>query len=142
MPVTSVSEIHRYPLRPPGFEEPLFPTDVSTRAVMEHLLASPWLARASDLEACTGEAAHSFWEPVRLERRGGETTVVRSGRGRRCPWRRRRVAEVLDRWREVGGWWGKEGVDRMFFRMSLSGGLVVDLALERSVGWFLAGVVD
>ena len=143
MPVTSVSEIHNYPLRPPGFEEPLFPTDESKHAVAEHLLAAPWLARASALEARTGEAAHAPWEPVRLEHRGSGTTVVRFGRGRERPWRRRRVAEVLDRWREVRGWWEEgRGVDRAFFRVSLFGGPVVDLALEKSVGWFLAGVVD
>ncbi len=35
---TSVSEIHGYPLRPEGFEEPLFPSRESRLAVGEHLL--------------------------------------------------------------------------------------------------------
>ena len=38
-------EIHRYPLRPEGFEETLFPTAASKRAVAEHLLEAPWLGR-------------------------------------------------------------------------------------------------
>ena len=37
----SVSQIHSYPLRPEGFEEPLFPTLESRRAVAEHLLQAP-----------------------------------------------------------------------------------------------------
>ena len=43
----SVSEIHCYPLRPEGFEEPLFPTRESRLAVLDHLLRAPWLSRAS-----------------------------------------------------------------------------------------------
>ena len=35
---TSVLEIHRYPLRPEEFEEPLFPTTASKRAIAGHLL--------------------------------------------------------------------------------------------------------
>src|SRR5215212_9901454 len=46
---TTVSEIHRYPLRPPGFEEPLFPTREFRRAVAEHLASAPWLSRGSEL---------------------------------------------------------------------------------------------
>jgi hypothetical protein len=45
-----VSEIHRYPLRPEGFEEPLFPTATSRKAVAAHLLRAPWLRRASEVE--------------------------------------------------------------------------------------------
>ena len=43
---TSVAEIHAYPARPEGFEEPLFPTRESRLAVAEHLLRAPWLGRA------------------------------------------------------------------------------------------------
>ena len=45
----NVSEIHRYPLRPEGFEEPLFPTRESKIKVLDHLLRAPWLARARRL---------------------------------------------------------------------------------------------
>ncbi len=43
MPVAvEVSEIHACPSRSPrGFEEPLFPTVASKRAVVEHLLKAP-----------------------------------------------------------------------------------------------------
>ena len=147
---TSVSEIHAYPLRPEGFEEPLFPTAASRRAVAEHLLEAPWLARACELDLPrrgAGEAAHAFEEPVEVKvLRGGRTYVVRRacGRGRR---RRpgRLVIEVLDRWREVRGWWeGERHLDRLVFRVLLSGGMVADLAHERgSPGrWLLTGIVD
>ncbi len=69
------------------------------------------------------------------------------GCGRRCRhehgWRW--VVEVLDRWREVQGWWGEGGVDRRVYRVLLAGGVVVDLARERrggSKGWLLVGVAD
>ena len=140
----SVAEIHAYPSRPRGFQEPLFPTAESKRAVVEHLLEAPWLARASELEGRTGEAAHAPRESVELKRSSGRVEVVRLVRGRRCSfWRRRRVVKVVDRWREVGWWWHEDRrKDRLVFRVILSGGGVVDLTRERSGGWFLVGVVD
>lgn len=138
---TSVTEIHRYPLRPPGFEEPLFATDASKRAVAEHLLASPWLLRASDLAANTGTAAHAREESVQLHRQSGQVVVVRA-RPRRCSWRRRRVVEVVARWRDIRRWWGNEPIDRLLFRVAVGDGELVDLALDRSRGWLLVGVVD
>ena len=141
MPGTSVSEIRRYPLRPPGFEEPLFPTALSKKAVAEHLLAAPWLCRASEL------AGRHAGEPVEVRRSRGEVEVLRRPgprrRGRCSSWRRRRVARVLERWREVGRWWDEDGrTDRLVFRVLLSGGAVVELARERRGGWLLVGVAD
>lgn len=142
---TSVSEIHAYPLRPEGFEEPLFPTAASRREVAEHLLRAPWLARACELcrGADAGGAAHTLEEPVGLEIGRGRAYVVR--RGERRGRGRRRVLEVLDRWRVVGGWWeGGRHPDRLVIRVLLSGGAVVDLAREKRNpgGWLLVGVVD
>jgi hypothetical protein len=141
---TRVSEIRRYPLRPPNFEEPLFPTTRSRRAVMEHLLEAPWLIKASELRKGTGEVAHRREEPVEvLRREDGRILLVRHcSKGRRIG--RRKVVRILDRWRVVGGWWNKRGgVDRLVFRVLLSGGAVVDLALERLSGdWALIGVPD
>ncbi|MCA1740824.1 MAG: hypothetical protein LC740_18980 [Actinobacteria bacterium] len=141
-----VSEIHAYPLRPEGFEEPLFPTANSKQEIAEHLLKAPWLSRASELEGRTGGAAHVLEEPVELRSSFGRVDVVRPRGSRRCrrpSWRRRRLEEVLDRWREVQGWWDEDRrVDRMVFRVLLSCGAVVDLARERSGDWLLVGVVD
>ena len=147
MLATTVTEIHRYPSRPPGFEEPLFPTRESRRAVAEHLASAPWLTRASELCRGSGQAAHSREEPVHVLRRAdGRAYLVR-----RCPngrrkgsLRKRRVVRVLERWREVALWWeAGGGVDRLVFRVLLAGGTVVDLALERASGeWLVAGVVD
>lgn len=138
----SVAEIHAYPPRPEGFEEPLFPTRESRMAVAEHLLGAPWLSRASELAGGGGRAVHARRAPVEL---GGDPGGVRiswtSGRkGRR---KRRLVVEVLDRWREIGRWWDQaEAVDRKIFRVLLSCGSVVDLAEERSGEWSLIGVMD
>jgi hypothetical protein len=138
-----VSEIHAYPTRPEGFEEPLFPTAESNRKIVEHLLNAPWLSRASELRGRTGEVAHALDEPVELDDSREQTELVRLNAPRRCSWKRRRVVEILDRWREVGWWWDEDRqVDRLVFRVLLSGGIVVDLARERSGGWFLVGMVD
>jgi hypothetical protein len=136
LPGASVAEIHAYPSRPRDFQEPLFPTAESKRAVVEHLLEAPWLTRASELEGRGGEAAHALHEPIEVR--------PREARGeRRCSWGKRRVIEILDRWREVGEWWNEErATDRLVFRVLLSGGTVVNLARERSGGWYIVGVVD
>ncbi len=141
----NVSEIHRYPLRPEGFEEPLFPTQGSKRAVAEHLLRAPWLSRASEIEGRGGQAVHIRQEPVEVENRCGCVRVLWASRKQRCRKKKRWVVEVLDRWREVSAWWdGARATDRTVVRVLLSDGAVVDLACERgnSGGWFLVGVVD
>lgn len=141
----SVSEIHGYPLRPAGFEEPLFPGAASRRVVAEHLLRAPWLVRASELVGRGGQAVHARREPVELRTgfAGGRVQVVgSSGCGRR---RQGWVTEVLARWREVGEWWDEDRtIDRGVVRVVLSDGAVVDLARESGNpgGWFLVGVVD
>ena len=143
MPEVSVSSIHAYPLRPRGFEEPLFPTPSSKRAIVEHLLEAPWLRRASGLEGRAGEAARARVEPVELRNSCGWVELIRVGGRGTCSWRRRRVAEVLDRWREIGEWWDEDRrKDRLVFRVLLCGGAVVDLARERSGGWLLVGILD
>ena len=138
----SVSEIHRYPLRPDGFEEPLFPTRESRLAVGDHLLRASWLSRASEVEDRGGQAAHARLEPVELETRRGRTRVVLTSGRRRCR-KRRRVIEILCRWREVGEWWDEaRATDRNLVRVLLSDGAVVDLAQERGGEWSLVGVTD
>jgi hypothetical protein len=142
---TTVSEIHRYPSRPPGFEEPLFPTRESKKAVAEHLARAPWLSRGSELGQGSGQAVHSREEPAHVLRRAdGRAYLVRSCGKRRRRTGKRRVVRVLERWREAGYWWAPERhVDRIVFRVLLAGGAVVDVALERVSGeWLLVGVVD
>ena len=138
----SVSEIHCYPLRLEGFEEPLFPTRESRLAVLDHLLRAPWLSRASEIEERGGQAAHARWEPVELENRHGRVRIVWASGRRRCR-KRRRVIEVLGRWREVRAWWDEtRAKDRSLARLLLSDGSVVDLARESDGEWFLVGVTD
>jgi hypothetical protein len=140
----SVSDIHGHPLKPEGFEEPLFATAASKRSVMDHLLGSPWLRQASGLRRGTGEAAHATREPIELRRFNGQLEIVRPhALRRRCFWKRQWVLKVLDSWREVKGWWdGDSTTDRTLFRVLHSGGAVIDIAKERSRGWFLVGMVD
>ncbi len=134
----SVSEIHRYPLRPEGFEEPLFPTRESRRRVLDHLLRAPWLSLASEIEG-GGQAAHARREPVELENRHGRVRVIRAS----CCRKRRQVVEVLGRWREVRAWWDEtRAKDRSLARVLLSDGSVIDLARENDGEWFLVGVTD
>jgi len=139
---SSVAEIHGYPRRPQGYEEPLFPTRESKREIMAHLLEAPWLRRASELPRGVGECAHAIREPVRLRGARGRVELVWSVRCRRGPVRRR-IVRVLERWREVRAWWDEEAsIDRLVFRVLLAGGAVAELALERPGGWFLVGVAD
>ncbi len=140
----SVSEIHSYPLRREGFEEPLFPTRESRREVAEHLLRAPWVFRASEMEGSFGggQAVHVRRDPVEIERRCGRVEVAWSSGFRRCS-RKRQVVEVLARWREVDGWWDEErATERDVVRVLLSDGVVADLARERDGGWSLVGVAD
>lgn len=189
----SVSEIHRYPLRPPGYVEPLFVTPESRAEIAEHLLGAPWLSRASEsvpeasgesggAAGAGGHAAHAVREPVLVKRVAcGRVEILRpspkspkespkkspkgspsnSGTSRRCswskPWRRRRVIEVISRWREVSSWWSEDDqVDRLLFRVAVEGGAIVDLALDlsdrsgdhsgdrsgASGEWMLVGIAD
>ncbi len=140
----SVSEIHRYPLRPEGFEEPLFPTRESRRRVLDHLLLAPWLSLASEMEGgrASGQVAHILREPVELENRHGRVRIVWSSGRRRCR-KRCHVVEVLGRWREVRAWWDEtRAKDRSLVRVLLSDDSVVDLARENDGEWFLVGVTD
>jgi hypothetical protein len=145
LPGIEVSEIHAYPLKLEGFEEPLFPTVESNRKIVEHLLEAPWLSKASELEERTGGAAHVLEEPVELRNSHGRVESVRLVSIRRCrhSWRKRRVEKVLDRWRRVNRWWDEgRREDRMVFRVLLSDGAVVDLVRERCGDWLFVGVVD
>jgi hypothetical protein len=138
----SVSEIHRYPLQPEGFEKPLFPTRESRLAVLDHLLRTSWLSRASEMEERGGQAAHARHEPVELENRHGRVRVTWASGRRRCR-KRRHIVEVLGRWREVRAWWDeRRAKNRSLARLLLSDGSVVDLARENGGEWFLVGVTD
>jgi hypothetical protein len=139
----SVSEIHGYPLRPEGFEEPLFPTNTSRRTIVDHLSEAPWLMRASELKEYGGESSHALREPIELRNSWDRIELVRPYIRRRCSWRKKQVLKVLDHWREVRGWWDEDSyIDRMIFRVLLSGEAVVEIARERLGGWFLVGIVD
>lgn len=140
----TVSEIHRYPLRPEGYAEPLFHCRQSRREILEHLASTSWLSRASEFKEAvpaSGCAAHTNSEPVEVSTGGDTPMLVRGGR-------HRRIARVLECWREVREWWSENGRDRVLYRVEVSGGasehmLILDLARDRLSGeWTLEGVVD
>lgn len=151
MSAVSVSEIHRYPPKPEGIAEPLWMTPEWKRSVLGHLVASPWLVRASEIKRYSGggQSARVAYEPVKILVRDNEAFVVRSAYSssarshRQRSWSKRRVVEVLDLWREIRSWWDNEdAVDRLIVKVLLSGGEVVDLAKYRPDGWSLVGVTD
>ncbi len=150
---STVTEIHEYPLRPGGYEEPLFGDVNKEREVMEHFLQSSWLGRASEYAVQTtgyfSGSGRALAEPleVRLFKERGRTvmrllpcgdhgeeagSLVRR-RVRRCSVRSGAIRQVVESWREVRGWW-EEGGGRDFvvYRVELSCGAVVDLAHDRS----------
>lgn len=153
----SVSEIKRHPLRPEGFEEPLFLGRAAKKEIAEHIReSSAWLKKASEARAGehrTLEPCHVLGRPdgsaflVRVER---ARTGCRRRRGNRT--RKRRVRRVIERWREVRDWWRADGgADRLCFRVLLGApgeadGAVVDLALDRSGpragSWSVVRVLD
>jgi hypothetical protein len=145
----SVPEIHRYPVRPPGFEEPLFLTASHRKEIAEHLAASPWLSRAAGARPGKVErSCHVF------EREDGSVFLVRGevvGELRWCAprFRKRGIRRMLERWREVSGWREPTGGrDWLCFRVLASGGVILDLAFERNTSeageprWLVIGVVD
>lgn len=94
----SVAEIHRHPLRPPDFAEPLFLGRAAKKEIAEHLKeSSVWIEKASEASPRPCE------ELCHVYRAGdGQAWLARPGRWQ--PKRRaskRRVARVLERWREV-----------------------------------------
>jgi hypothetical protein len=147
MSAVSVSEIHRYPLAPKGVAEPLWTTREWKRSVADHLSASPWLCRASEIKTRrgSGQTAHATDEPVYILVRDRGAFVVRcqspTATGT-SSWRKRRVVEVIDLWREVRSWWSNDSVDRLVVRVLLAGGLVADIAKRRPEEWALVGVMD
>jgi hypothetical protein len=149
----SVSEIHRYPPKPGGVAEPLWETREWKKSVADHLAASRWLCRASEIERRRdsgyggGQTARATDEPVYILVRDRGSFVVRCAPPKRSrSWRKRRIVEVHDLWREVRSWWsGEDAVDRLVARVLLAGGLVVDLAqrrLGKSDEWTLVGIED
>ena len=153
---STVIEIHEYPLRPDGYEEPLFSDADKNREVMEHFLQAPWLDRASEYAVQTtgyfsgsGRSGRALAEPLEVglfKERG--RTVMRLGpcgghgqkagslvrrRVRRCSVRSGAIRRVVESWREVCGWWEEGGgLDFVVYRVELSYGAVVDLAHDRS----------
>lgn len=145
MSTVSASEIHCYPLAPKGVAEPLWTTREWKRSVADHLAASRWLCRASEIETRrgSGQSAHAADEPVYILVRDRGAFVVRCRRPTgTSSWRKRRVVEVIDLWREVRSWWSNDAVDRLVVRVLLAGGLVADIAKRRPEEWALVGVVD
>ena len=145
----NVAEIHRHPLRPTGFAEPLFLGRSDKKEIADHLARSSWLGRVGDGVPAVGEPEEAGEVCHVLARPDGSAHLVRGFAGRpgcrrgRRRVTRRRVSGVIERWREVRRWWEPgRGTDRLCFRLQLSDGSVVDTALDRSGSWALLRVHD
>lgn len=110
--LTTVSEIHRYPLRPDGYAEPLFHSLESRKEILEHFARSGWLWRASEQSA-----------PALGQTRGPSGARAES------------VVRVISRWREVDRWWEPGGgVDAVWRLVELDlGGERVRAEPQRAV---------
>ena len=96
---TSIREIHDYPLRPEGFQEPLFLTPEARREVLEHLAGSDWLFRASECGRLKSRVRGANVAPVN------------------------RIGRVLASWREVDRWWEPDGgIDAIWRLVELDSG--------------------
>lgn len=134
----STREIHGHPLRPSDFAEPLFLGREDKKEIAEYLSRSGWLGKVSETSDLEERPCHVY----RVA--SGESWFVRPGcRRQRRRAQKRRVARVIERWREVRCWWEPEGgTDRLLFRVLLSGGVVADVALDRHYGWSLVRILD
>lgn len=72
---------------------------------------------------------------VRANINGVPVSLVRNGR-------REKVTGIYERWRVADEWWGKE-VERDYFRIKTSAGLVCDIFRETTSGnWYLSKILD
>ena len=95
-----VSEIHAYPPRPVGYEEPLFHTRCSRKEILDHFAESGWLCRASELGPRTVESRTVGTRgDIDGRRVAGGHPAGRVGR----------MGRVLSSWREVDRWWEANG---------------------------------
>jgi hypothetical protein len=108
--------------------------------VVLELLASPWVARASDLSRADGSgAAKHAEEPVEVEWDGERRIPVSFTRAGRV----HRTDAVVQTWVTERAWWDpRKRVSRRFWRVQ-SGNGVYDLAFDRKLGiWLLTGIQD
>ena len=102
--------------------------------VVLELLSTPWLHRASDVDA-----PKRIEVPVPVEwdpERGRPRSFIRKGK-------RYEVDQVVTQWAVDTRWWDRErAVSRRCFRVIARGG-VYDLAYDRlGEQWLLVGVID
>lgn len=129
----SNAPIRRFDARVSGQPLDLFGT-AGRLPVVRELLATPWLHRASDVDAPTRieVPAEVTWDPER----GRPRSFVRKGRDYE-------VDQLVAQWAVDARWWDRDrAVSRRCFRVIARGG-VYDLAYDRlGKQWLLLGVVD
>lgn len=132
--------IRRYDPLTEGQPLELFPSARSKAPVVRELLASPWIARASDLVCGDGAyASRRSSEAIEVEwddSLGRPGTFLRGGR-------RYRVDTVIQVWVTERSWWDpRSHLSLRHWRVLARGG-VYDLVFDRVSGsWRLAGIQD
>lgn len=132
--------IRKYDPHPEGQPMGLFVSREGRLPVVLELLRSPWIKRASELEASIGTAAcKRLDKPVEVAWDGAKRAPTRFVvHGTTYT-----VDAVVQSWNVEAGWWIPERhVSRRCYRVLARGG-VYDLAYDRlGERWLLAGVVD
>lgn len=135
--------IKQYQAKRAGQPVELFDSRLARTPVIDALLESPWVWRASEVLAeGSSEATKTLDEPVRV--------VWEDGSFRPCAFARegghaQPVEAIAQMWAAERGWWSEYSEDRVsrrFWRV-ISRGAVYDLVYDRlRNGWFLIGVMD
>ncbi|CAN5789400.1 hypothetical protein BH20ACT11_BH20ACT11_13870 [soil metagenome] len=115
--VTTVSEIHAYPLRPEGYAEPLFHDSKSRKEILEHFARSGWLSRASEAPEIPKVTEVTEVTEVCSAPGSARASLVASSRGRA----EMEESRILASWREVDRWWEPDGGVDVIWRLVESG---------------------
>lgn len=137
------ASIKQYQAKRVGQPVELFDSRLTRTPVINALLESPWVRRAS--EVVTGgssEATKSLDEPVRVV---WEEDSLRPYAFAREGAHAQPIDAIAQVWSSEYGWWSESGevhVSRRFWRV-ISRGAVYDIVYDRRRdGWFLIGVMD
>lgn len=135
--------IKQYQAKRAGQPVELFDSRLARTPVIDALLESPWVRRASEVVTeGSSEATKALDEPVRVV---WEEDALRPYAFAREGAHAQPIDAIAQVWSSEYGWWSESGeayVSRRFWRV-ISRGAVYDIVYDRRRGgWFLIGVMD